>query len=123
MVNNPPNNAEDAVDAGFIPASGRSLEKQMATGSLPYSCLENPMDRGAWWATVRGVTGSQTRTRAAQTHPSLPAGASSRPQSVLALPVSLSVHALSHCVQRFNASHINNLGGLYMDLTFSIFQV
>ena len=26
-----------------------------------YSCLENPMDRGAWWATVRGVTEGQTR--------------------------------------------------------------
>ena len=58
-------------------------------------------------------------TPAARPH----AGASSRPQSILALPVSLSVHALSHCVQPFNASHINNLGGLYMDLTFSIFQV
>ena len=28
---------------------------------LQYSCLENPMDRGAWWATVHGVTKSQTR--------------------------------------------------------------
>ena len=28
---------------------------------LQYSCLENPMDRGAWWATVHGVTNSQTR--------------------------------------------------------------
>ena len=28
---------------------------------LPYSCLENPMDRGAWWATVHGVTKSWTR--------------------------------------------------------------
>ena len=36
-----------------------SLEKGMATRS--YSCLENCMDRGAWWATVRGVAKSQTR--------------------------------------------------------------
>ena len=28
---------------------------------LQYSCLENPMDRGAWWAAVHGVTGSRTR--------------------------------------------------------------
>ena len=28
---------------------------------LQYACLENPMDRGAWWATVHGVTKSQTR--------------------------------------------------------------
>ena len=34
-----------------------SLEKEMAI----HSCLENPMDRGAWWATVHGVTKSQTR--------------------------------------------------------------
>ena len=36
------------------------LEKEMAT-PLQYSCLENPMDRGAWWAAVHGVTKSQTR--------------------------------------------------------------
>ena len=34
------------------------LEKEMVT--LQYSCLENPMDRGAWWATVGGVAKSQT---------------------------------------------------------------
>ena len=32
------------------------LEKGMATHSSQYSCLENPMDRGTWWATVYGVT-------------------------------------------------------------------
>ena len=36
------------------------LEKEMATHSL-YSCLENPMDGGAWWATVHWVAKSQTR--------------------------------------------------------------
>ena len=36
------------------------LEKEMAT-PLQYSCLENPMDRGAWWAAVHGVTKSRTR--------------------------------------------------------------
>ena len=36
------------------------LEKGMATW-LQYSCLENSMDRGAWWATVHGVSKSQTR--------------------------------------------------------------
>ena len=35
------------------------LEKQTAT--LQYSCLENPMDRGAWWATVHEVAKSRTR--------------------------------------------------------------
>ena len=37
------------------------LEKEMASNQLQYSCLENSMDGGAWWATVRGLTKSQTR--------------------------------------------------------------
>ena len=37
------------------------LEKGMATHSRQYSCLENPVDRGAYQTTVRGVTKSQTR--------------------------------------------------------------
>ena len=36
------------------------LEKEMATHPLQYSCLGNPMDRGAWWATVHGVSKSRT---------------------------------------------------------------
>jgi len=44
-----------AGDLDSIPGSGRSLEE--GNGNPPfYSCLENPMDRGAWWATVHGVT-------------------------------------------------------------------
>ena len=41
-----------AGDPGSVPGSGRSLEKEMATD---YSCLENSMDRGAWWAPVQGL--------------------------------------------------------------------
>ena len=44
----------NAGDAGLIPGLGRSLEE--GNGNPPqYSCLENPADRGAWWATVHGV--------------------------------------------------------------------
>jgi len=46
-------------DSGLIPRSGRSLEKGMAT-PLQYSCLENPMDGGVWWAPIHGVAKSQT---------------------------------------------------------------
>ena len=52
MVKNLPANAGDA---GSISGWGRSPGK--GNGYLPqYSCLENPMDRGVWWATVHGVT-------------------------------------------------------------------
>ena len=49
-----------ATDAGLIPG----LRRCPAEGNgiaVQYSCLENPMDRGAWWATVHGVTKSQTQ--------------------------------------------------------------
>ena len=47
-------------DLGSIPGLGRSPGEGNGN-PLQYSCLENPMDRGAWWATVHGVTKSQTR--------------------------------------------------------------
>ena len=53
-VKNPPANAGDVRDAGSIPGSGRS-PGEGSGNSIPYSCLENPMDRGAWRATVHGV--------------------------------------------------------------------
>ena len=50
----------DAGDQGSIPGSGRSSGE--GNGNPPQcSCLENPMDRGAWQATVHGVTKSQTQ--------------------------------------------------------------
>ena len=49
----------NAGDLGLIPQLGRSPERH--GNPIQYSCLENPMDRGAWWATVHGVTKSQTR--------------------------------------------------------------
>ena len=59
-VKNSPANAETAGDVGLMPESGRSPGG--GNDNPPqYSCLENPMDRGAWWATVQGVAKSQTR--------------------------------------------------------------
>ena len=49
----------NARDTGWVPGSGRSPRGKHGD-SLQYSCLENPMDRGAWWAMVQGVTKSQT---------------------------------------------------------------
>ena len=48
-----------AGDVGWIPGS-RRFPGERNGNSLQYSCLGNSMDRGAWWATVHGVTKSQT---------------------------------------------------------------
>ena len=66
MLKNPPANAEDVslrfdLWVGKIPGGGHG-------SPLQYSCLENPMDRGAWWATVHGVTKSQTSLKRLRTH-------------------------------------------------------
>ena len=60
VVKNPPANAGDIRDAGLIPGLGRSPGGEHGN-PLQYSCLENPRDRGAWWATVHGVAKHQTR--------------------------------------------------------------
>ena len=54
--------ASNAGDLGLIPGWGRSLGEGNGN-PLQYSCLENPMDGGAWWATVHGVAKSRTRWR------------------------------------------------------------
>ena len=55
MVKNPPANAGNVRDSGLIPGSGRSPGGGHGN-PLQYSCLENPMERGARWATVLGVS-------------------------------------------------------------------
>ena len=52
MVKNPPDNAGDVRDAGSIPGSGRSPGEGNGN-PLQYSCLEDRMGRGAWWAASR----------------------------------------------------------------------
>ena len=59
---NPPANAGDTGDMDSIPGSGRSPGGEYGS-PLWYSCLENPMDRGDWWATVHGVTNSWARLK------------------------------------------------------------
>ena len=57
MIKNPPANAGDKGDAGSIPGFVRSPGGEHGN-QLQYSCLENPMDRVAWQATVHGVAKS-----------------------------------------------------------------
>ena len=60
VVKNPPVSAGDTGDIRSIPGSGRSPGGGHGN-PLQYSCLGNPLDRGAWWAPGHGVTKSQTR--------------------------------------------------------------
>ena len=60
VVKNLPANAGGAGDMGSIPGLGRSPGEGNGN-SLRYSCLENSMDRGAWWAVVHGATKCGTR--------------------------------------------------------------
>ena len=67
VVKKIPANTGDIRDMGLIPG----LERFPGGGHgnpLQYSCLENPMDRGAWWATVHGVAKSKTRLKRLSTH-------------------------------------------------------
>ena len=67
VVKNPPANAGNLRDMGLIPRSGSS--RGGGNGNpLQYSCLENLVDRGAWWATVHGVAKSWTRLRLLSMH-------------------------------------------------------
>ena len=58
VVKNPRANAGDTRDVCSIPGLGRSPGGRNGN-PLQYTCLENPMDRGAWWAIVHGVAKSQ----------------------------------------------------------------
>ena len=62
VVRNLPANAGDLRDSGSIPDSGRSPGGGHGN-PLQYFCLENPMDRGAWWATAHRVAKSQTQLK------------------------------------------------------------
>ena len=62
VIKNPPANARNIRDMGLIPGSGRSLGGGH-DNQLQYSCLENPMDSGTWWATFHRITNNQTQLK------------------------------------------------------------
>jgi len=66
-VKNPPANAGDVKDGGLIPGLGR-FPGGGHGNLLQYSCLENPMDRGAWWATVHSISKRWTQLKQLNIH-------------------------------------------------------
>ena len=60
-------NVGDVKDTGSIPGSGRSSGGGYGN-PLPYSCLENPTDRGGWWAKIHRVAKSRTHLKQLSTH-------------------------------------------------------
>ena len=82
VVNNPAASVADARDPGSVPGLGRSSGEGNGN-PLQYSCLENPMDRGAWWATVFGVAKESDTTE----HLAAAAAAAAR-QALAGLPAS-----------------------------------
>ena len=62
-----PPNAGDERDVGSVAELGRS-PREGNDNPLQYSCLEKPMDRGAWWATAHGVAKSWTQLKQLSPH-------------------------------------------------------
>ena len=67
VIKNPSDNAREVRDADSIPGLGRSLGGGHGN-PLQCSCLENPMVRGDWWATVHRVTKNQTQLKRLNMH-------------------------------------------------------
>ena len=67
MLKNLPTSAGDTRDAGSIPGSGRAPGEGNGN-PLQYSCLENPIDREVWWATVHRIVKSRTRLKRLSMH-------------------------------------------------------
>ena len=70
VIKNPPASEGDLRDSSSVPGLGRSLGGGHGK-PLQYSCLKSPMDRGAWQATVHGVTKSCTRLSTMNTMPNV----------------------------------------------------
>ena len=87
MVKNLPAKAETTGDTVSIPGLGRSPGEENGN-PLQYSCLENPMDRGAWQATVRGAAESLTRLSDCAPHNTQQGRLTAPPGSEAVLPSS-----------------------------------
>ena len=94
----------NAGDLGLIPGLGRSPEEGN-DNPLQYSCLENPMDRGAWWVTVRGVANSQMRLSRLSLSP--------------LIPVLSALHNYPYLILNKSIELCNGLASLYLQGSWS----
>ena len=100
MVKNPPANAGDIRNLGSIPGTGRSPGGGHGN-PLRYSCLEDPMGRGVWWATAHRVAKSQTQLKRLNTHTHIhPPPHKSRVTNLMIFPLQLMSHSNStvYCI-------------------------
>ena len=111
MVKNPPANAGDIRDVGLIPGSGISPGEERGK-ALQDSCLENPMDGGAWWATVHRVAKSRTQLKLFNTHTKSQGDGGSVPVSFHSNPIikkqKIGIHDV--CVSRGTVWILKNRG-------------
>ena len=91
VVKNPPANAGDIRDVALIPGSGR-FPGGGHGNPLQYSCLENPIDRGAWWATVHRAGKSWTQLKQHNMHAQTSGHGSLSPATLLGFHWNLLTH-------------------------------
>ena len=102
VLKNSPANAGDKGDAGLIPRLDQRRSPREGHGNLlQYSCLENPMDRGAWRAIVHRVAKSQTRLKWLSIQVELMFLALGFPQNLGKIPSSMSKHSPLLCTSQF----------------------
>ena len=116
MVKNPPAYAGHVREEGLIPKLGRSPGG--GNGNLlQYSCLENPMDRGAWWATVHRVAKRQTQLNDKHYHlyptfqfSSVSSVAQSCPTLCDLMNCSMPGLPVHHHLPEFTQTHVHRVG-------------
>ena len=109
VVKNPPTNAGDIRNTGSTPGSGRSSGGGCGN-PLQYSCLENPLDRRAWWATVHGISKSQTQLKWLSTY------TQHQEKSEIFWYLAMTVTCLSMTVKSIYQSSLGYVPLVWMDL-------
>ena len=127
MVKNLPANAGELGDVGSIPGSGRCPGGGNGN-PLQYSCLQNPMDRGACWATVHSVAKSWTSLKRLGTYARLESACllSSRSQVTNIVDLdskSAQSKSKTHAVNNNNSKHLHSKALIICQALFRCFRI